>query len=127
MTEARAAEWQAEAEALQRDGYTAAVVARKLIELHGAPRAEAEALASRLYGRPVNAYAGERLAAAGPWLLSVALAIAGAIAFRAAIGPRLSTRIGVVHAALAVVGLIGAVRAALAMRGGQAGRSSGEG
>lgn len=116
MTEPRAAEWLAEAEALQRDGYTAAVVARKLIEVHGAPRAEAEAIASSLYGRPVDAYAGERFAAVVPWVGLALLAATGALAFRVTIGPRFSPRIGFVYAALGLVTLIGAVRAAVASR-----------
>ncbi|MEW6431935.1 MAG: hypothetical protein AB1730_10550 [Myxococcota bacterium] len=116
MTGSRAARWLAEAEALKRDGYTAAVVARKLIEVHGAPRAEAEAIASRLYGRTVNAYAGERFAAMAPWVASALLAATGALAFRVTVGPRFSPRVGFVYAALGLVTLIGAVRAAVASR-----------
>lgn len=116
MTTERAAEWQAAAEALQRDGYTASVVARKLIEVHGAPRVDAEAIASRLYGQPVNAYAGERLAALAPWLVTAATGVAGALAFFVTVGPRFSLRIGMVYAALGLVALIGAVRAAVEAR-----------
>ncbi|MDX2011752.1 MAG: hypothetical protein SFW67_16285, partial [Myxococcaceae bacterium] len=52
-------EWEARALELKGEGYTAAVVARKLIEQHGAPVEEAQALVGRLFGRPVDAFAGE--------------------------------------------------------------------
>lgn len=116
MTTARAVEWQAAAEALRRDGYTASVVARKLIEVHGAPRAEAEAIASRLFGKSADAYAGERLAELVPWLAVFGAAVAGALAFFVTIGPRFSPRIGVVYGALGLVALIGARRAAAVAR-----------
>lgn len=116
MTPARAAEWQAAAEALQRDGYTASVVARKLIEVHGAPRADAEAIAARLFGKSVDAYAGERFAALVPWLATTGAALAGAAAFFVAIGPRFTPRIGFVYGALGVVALIGAGRVAAVAR-----------
>jgi hypothetical protein len=117
----RAAEWEAAAEALRRDGYTAPVIARKLIELHGAPRAEAEAITSRLHGRPVDAYAGERLAAVAPWLLVILLALAAGLAFLVQLGPRFSARIGVVYGALGAVVLIGVLRAVAASRRGRGG------
>ncbi|GMU61802.1 MAG: hypothetical protein AMXMBFR34_35650 [Myxococcaceae bacterium] len=93
--------WAHEAEALKRDGYTAAVVARKLIELHGVPREQAEALVGKLYGKRVDAYAGER---AGPRALGVALVLiglAGAAYFFHEVGARVSGRILFVYFALA--------------------------
>lgn len=116
VTTERAVEWEAAAEALRRDGYTASVVARKLIEQHGAPRADAEAIASRLFGRPVDAYAGERLAAVAPWLATAGVAVAGAAVFFVAIGPRFSPRVGLVYGALGLVAIIGVSRAAVAAR-----------
>ncbi|MCC6334176.1 MAG: hypothetical protein IT380_09340 [Myxococcales bacterium] len=94
-------DWAREAQALQRDGYTAAVVARKLIELHGVPREQAEAVVGRLYGTRVDAYAGEQ---AGPKILGIALVLiglAGAAYFFREVGARTSGRILFVYFALA--------------------------
>jgi hypothetical protein len=94
--------WAPEAEALKRDGYTAAVVARKLIELHGVPRAEAEAWVGQLFGKQVNAFAGERAQDQVMGGLLLAAGIGGAVVFFLAIGARVSARIGFVYLALAL-------------------------
>lgn len=55
--------WEATALELKVAGYNASVVARKLIDLHGAPPATAQAIAGRLFGKPVNAFAGDTTSA----------------------------------------------------------------
>jgi hypothetical protein len=55
--------WEATALELKSAGYNASVVARKLIDQHGAPPATAQAIAARLFGKPVNAFAGDTTSA----------------------------------------------------------------
>jgi hypothetical protein len=92
--------WEAAAIELQRDGYTAAVVARKLIEHHGAPVADAEQLVGRLFGRPVDAFAGETTSAIVSGLGLAALGIVGMVVVLSLFG-------GVYGAGVPVLGLPG--------------------
>jgi hypothetical protein len=55
------AQWQAQAEALKRDGYNGSVVARKMIEQHGTPEGAALALVGTLYGKTVNPRGGDTM------------------------------------------------------------------
>jgi amino acid transporter len=101
---------------LQREGYNASVIARKLIELHGAPRAEAEALIGQLFGRPVNAFAGARFQALAPGLFLCALALSFALFFVSRLGARLTPRLGMVYGALGLVAVYGLAQAIAAAR-----------
>lgn len=65
-----------EAQRLQRMGYRAGVVARKLIDQHGAPADQAEAIASAVFGRPADARAGEHV---GALLSGVAMIVGGLV------------------------------------------------
>jgi len=56
-------ELEAVAQRLKADGYTRAVVARKMISQHGMPEPEAVALVSRLYGKPADPRLGDTTAA----------------------------------------------------------------
>jgi hypothetical protein len=62
---------------LKAAGYNAAVVARKLIEHHGATASDAEALTGRLFGKPVSAFAGDTTAAVVVGLACCALGFIG--------------------------------------------------
>ena len=55
--------WETTALELKAAGYRAGVVARKIIDLHGAPAADAEALVGRLFGKTVSAFAGDTTSA----------------------------------------------------------------
>lgn len=80
--------WEARAVELKRAGYNAAVVARKLIDQHAAPVAEAERIVGQLFGKRVDAFAGETtsaivgglvIAAAGVVGVGVLLAVFGGV------------------------------------------------
>jgi hypothetical protein len=66
--------WAAQAAQLKADGYNAAVVARKMIQVHGMPEAEAEVLVSTVFGKKVNARAGDTT---GEVVQGLAMAAAG--------------------------------------------------
>jgi hypothetical protein len=74
--EARA--WEAKALALKAAGYNAGVVARKLIDQHGAPPGIAEALTGRLYGKTVSAFAGDTTWAVVSGVVFCVIGIVGA-------------------------------------------------
>ncbi len=74
--EARA--WEATAVELKAAGYNAGVVARKLIEQHGAPPADAEALVGRLFGKPVSAFAGDTTSTVVSGLVLCVVGVLGA-------------------------------------------------
>lgn len=58
---------------LKADGYNSAVVTRKMIQIHGMAEADAEALVGRIYGKKVNARAGDTTVAV---ISGIAMAVA---------------------------------------------------
>lgn len=68
---------QAQAIELKRAGYNAAVVARKLIDQHGASVAEAEQLVGQLFGKRVDAFAGDTASAIVSGLVIAAIGLVG--------------------------------------------------
>lgn len=74
--EARA--WEAVAIELKAAGYNAGVVARKIIDQHGAPPADAEALVGRLFGKTVSAFAGDTTSAIVSGVVFCVIGIVGA-------------------------------------------------
>lgn len=68
---------EAQAIELKRAGYNAAVVARKLIDQHGASVAEAEQLVGRLFGKRVDAFAGDTTSAIISGLVIAAVGLVG--------------------------------------------------
>lgn len=70
--------WEAKALELKVAGYKAGVVARKLIDQHGAPPGVAEALTGRLFGKSVSAFAGDTTSAVVSGVVFCVIGIVGA-------------------------------------------------
>ncbi len=98
-------EWEEQAAALKADGYNAAVVARKMIEVHGMPEVAAESLVSQLFGRNVNARAGDTASAVVSGLLLAGVGLGGALVFFLIVGTAFLKLTFVVY--LALLGLAG--------------------
>ena len=72
-------EWESQAKQLKADGYNSAVVARKMIEVHGMPEAAAEALVGGLFGKKVNARAGDTTTEVVSGLVKVGAGLGGGL------------------------------------------------
>ncbi len=73
--------WRAQAEQLKADGYTGAVTARKMIQVHGMPERAARHLVSSVYGTPVDPRAGDTLTEIAIGVGIIAAAAAGALLY----------------------------------------------
>src|SRR5512140_547583 len=69
--------WEAQAAQLKADGYNASVVARKMIDDHGMPDEEAEQTVGELFGKKVNAQAGDTTSAIATGLFLLAAGLIG--------------------------------------------------
>lgn len=108
-------EWEAQANALKADGYNAAVVARKMIEVHGMSDAAAEALVGALYGKKVNARAGDTTGNVISGLAMVAAGLGGAGVFFMIVGLAFRSSTFLVYLALLGLAGKGATQAIIAL------------
>lgn len=95
---------------LKRAGYNAAVVARKLIDQHGAPVAEAERIVGQLFGKRVDAFAGETTSAIVSGLIIAAVGVVGVAVLLAVFGGVHRARIPLLGVPIALI-FVGAGRA----------------
>ena len=79
-------QWAQQAAQLKADGYNSAVVARKMIQVHGMSEAGAEALVGSLFGKKVNARAGDTTSAVVTGLVMTGAGLGGALLFFAIVG-----------------------------------------
>ncbi len=107
--------WEAQAAQYKADGYNASVVARKMIDDHGMPDAEAEQLVGELFGKKVNARGGETSGAIATGLMLLAAGLIGCVVLYLAIGFMFIKFTGLVYLALLGVAGKGASQAFIAM------------
>jgi hypothetical protein len=108
-------QWGQQAAQLKADGYNSAVVARKMIQVHGMSEAGAEALVGSLFGKKVNARAGDTTSAVVSGLVMTGVALGGAILFFAILGFAFIKLTFLVYAALLGLAGKGASQAFIAM------------
>jgi hypothetical protein len=116
-------EWEAQAAAYKADGYNSAVVARKMIQMHAMPEPEAERLVGELFGKKVNARAGDTTGAVVVGLAMLAAGLAGAAIFYAIVGLAFLKFTFVVYLALLGVAGKGATQTIIALANANSGES----
>lgn len=105
--------WEAQAVELKRSGYNAAVVARKLIDQHGAPVGDAERIVGQVFGKRVDAFAGETASAIVGGLILAAVGVVGVAVLLTVFGGVHRVRIPVLGVPMGLV-LVGLGRAFIA-------------
>ncbi len=102
--------WEAQAVELKRAGYNAAVVARKLVDQHAAPVAEAERIVGQLFGKRVDAFAGETTSAIVSGLIIAAVGVVGLAVLLSVFGGLHRARVPVLGVPVGLI-VVGAGRA----------------
>lgn len=108
-------EWLQQAAQYKADGYNAGVVARKMITVHGMPEAQASAVVSGLFGKKVNARAGDTTTAVITGVALIVAGLGGAGLLFAIVGLKMLKLMVLVYAALLGVAGKGAQQAIIAM------------
>ena len=96
---------EAQASELKRAGYNAAVVARKLIDQHGAPVAEAERIVGQLFGKKVDAFAGDTTSAVISGLVIAAIGLVGLVVVLSLFGGVHRARVPMIGLPVGLIGV----------------------